>query len=163
MARLVSRSPTAFEVSGMKETARSWVYLTLVLPSRSRDSLALSFSRFSLLIFFSRSVNTRLLLLFLLRKGPHSRNELQSLVLSLRVSQSCLSKSRNDYRYGRRWPNIRVNPSVKLDTRREKTGAREQNISSSSTRSRGAPALSLFLFPIDVRYINNNCEKFLDR
>jgi len=44
------------------------------------------------------------------------------------VARSCLSKSRNDYRYGRRWPNIRVNPSVELEVLPTRISERKNRI-----------------------------------
>lgn len=102
MARLAEPLSYGFWSFGDERGRRSWVYLTLVPPPRPRG--------FSPRIPASRSISSSSF-----HGRPYSWNALQSLVLSFRVPQSCLSESWNDYRYGRRrWPNIRVNPSVKL-------------------------------------------------
>lgn len=76
---------------------RSWVYLTLIPPPRPWG-------------FSSRMPAPRPTSSFR-RDLTHETSYNPSFYPSV-VPRSCLSESRNDYRYGRRWPNIRVNPSV---------------------------------------------------
>lgn len=107
MARLAKPlSPTAFEVSGMKEAAVEFTWL-LCLPLGPEDSLR------------GYPPLTPLLPSFSFRRNLTHETSYNPSFYPSGVARSCLSESRNDYRYGRRWPNIRVNPSVEREVLRE--------------------------------------------
>ena len=123
----LSHSHTAFEVSGMKEAAVLEFTWLLCLPLGPEDSLRGYPSLAPLL----PSSSFR-------RDLTHETSYNPSFYPS-GVPRSCLLESRNDYRYGRRWPNIRVNPSVELEMLPMRTSERKnrnffQNISRNWSR-----------------------------
>lgn len=107
MARLAEPFSYGFWSFGDERGRRSWVYLTLVPSLSAPEDFLRKDTRPSLHLFPSFVETLLTKRATIPRSIPPSALELSFGIF------------RNDYRYGRRWPNIRVNPSVKLKVLRE--------------------------------------------